>query len=206
MSVQIATPDTYTCSHQECEEEYTKPGSVVDGSYCSRRCSLLDTGEDFLRNIRDDHRWCGGCYRQLKEVEAPPPGSYPEFVIGFEYLTEHAELGQREANADSFVDDARADSTTDGDRLIAPMDRLTVGSAVCECGTTDHRDGWVREVRLTSIYDTALRLCRAIEHTGREGQHEKTIDAERLTMLLKKSAEKHGSLNWELAVGYALDG
>lgn len=204
MAVTLAQPDTYTCDRPDCEEEFTSVGAV-DGSYCSKRCSLEHAGAKQLRNIKFDHRWCHGCFRKTKEVEAPPAG-YPSFVVGFQYLTPHARKGEREGNGDLFIEDDRADCSpaSDRDQGPSPGDRLTMTGTICECGTTDHRDDWLRAEQVACIEEAVVRFCRAFEWTGHEGQHDKAIDAERLHETLVKTEDLADEMNWELSVGRAI--
>jgi len=201
MAVTLAQPDIYTCDKPDCEQEFTSVGAV-DGSYCSKRCSLEHTGEKQLRNIKYDHRWCHGCFRKTKEVEAPPAG-YPEFVVGFQYLTEHARKGEREGNQDLFVEEDGDDPARD--RAPGPADTLTMTGTICECGTTDHRDDWLRAEEIASVDEAVARFCRAVEWMGHEGQHDMIIDAEVLRETLEKSKEIKGEYFWELAVGRAIE-
>lgn len=100
MTIRIATPDRDTCAFEDCSQEFAVPNAVA-GSYCSQACADRGTGRDFLRSIRGDHRFCWSCLRTVKEVERPTDearrGLGPitdECLVGYEYLTEHADVGE----------------------------------------------------------------------------------------------------------------
>lgn len=206
MSVTIATQETYQCEREQCDDTFTRSTSV-EGSYCSERCAELVAGRNLIRHIRDDHRFCHGCFRQQKEIErvdrtlvvgpvehdALDP-TFRDCIVGYEHLTEHAELGEREGR-DYVVEESDA-----GDR--APADTHVVTGTVCKCGTTDHRDDYVRREGIASRPAAARRLCDIIGILNQEGQHDKTVDARRLLTAVEDSG---GDVNWARALGHALD-
>lgn len=197
------TYETYSCDGPGCTEEFER-GEDVDGSFCTRACSLRDDGQDILSNVKHDHRWCFGCLKKLKEIERPP-ADMPEFIVGFQYQTRHARHGQSEGKAfveDDAVNDRHHGSTASRFSLA---DSLVMTGTICECGTTDHRDDYLRLERVTDIRGAAERLLRVLEWMGHEGQHSKTIDASRLVETLTRTARDDGELDWELAVGRAID-
>ena len=93
-----------------CEESYEhglQPG------YCSLECYHKHKGENVLRQISNDHRFCSSCFRRQKSIEKPPewflkdrPYSIRESIVGFEYYTEHVSKDH--------------------------------GFSYCECGNVDH--------------------------------------------------------------------
>lgn len=213
MAVSLSTPDTHECSRSDCDHEYAEP-LAVEGSFCSERCATIHRGEKLLTNIRHDHRYCHSCFRQLKEIERPPseytliPGPVDHdaladeaknCIIGFEYITEHATLGLLDRTR-------RQDATVDRQDSVHPADELTMSGTVCACGTTDHRDDYVRDEELTSIRAAARRLCTVLEHLGREGQHDKTVNASVLLDAVKQTRDvgTDSGLHWPLAVGRAV--
>ena len=213
MSVQIASPDTYTCSREECEEEYESP-QTGSRSYCSPRCRYLDTGEKRLRDIRLDHRFCAGCLRRTKKVEKPPANKsvtvgpvdhegaineYEDVLVGFQYLTPNAEIGQREGRA--YIFDPEAERAEPN---YSASDTHIIRGTICTCGTTDLTDEWMRE-NMTDLTAAAERLCRIFEWQAREGQHDDTLDPDVLLQTLKRSAEIQGTPHWPLAVGRAIE-
>jgi hypothetical protein len=212
MSVSTRVPKTYECARDECENTCDEVTSV-EGSYCSRRCYQLERGRKLLNLIEHDHRFCAGCYHQLKEIERPPvemrvnigpvahdvpADTWKNCLVGYEYVTEHGELGQRtrtRTGAQMHVD------AGDGSGPVAPADQRTMAGVVCECGTTDTRDTYVRDSELVATETAARRLCDVLEMLGHEGQHDATIHAPTLLETVQASEEP----NWALAVGRAID-
>jgi hypothetical protein len=97
--IDIVPEDRHTCSLDGCDTEFTASRSVA-GSYCSRDCRDRAADQRFLNAIEQDHRFCWNCFRQRKEIERVPDearrgrGKWTaEALIGFEFLTEHAEEG-----------------------------------------------------------------------------------------------------------------
>lgn len=207
MSVQVVKPDSYECSRENCDEEFPQP-QAVKGSYCSRECAVLVQGEKLLGHLRRDHRFCHSCFRQLKEIERPTTeflrsrqGVATDAIVGYEYLTPNAELGP----ANRVAPHAKLDPGAPGsDDPPAPADTLTVSGTTCTCGTTDHRDGWLRETETTSIPSATLRLCRILAFLGREGQHDKRVDARVLVDTLRETKQQNDELDWQRAVGRAI--
>jgi hypothetical protein len=191
MSTTTAERQDYTCSADRCDNDQPA-GGVVNG-YCSRECYDRSRGRDLLTDIRQDHRFCAACFRRKKEVEKPP-ASAPSHVVGFEYLTEHAEFGDNERVVHDHYDG----------RPAFPADRIVTGAAICECGTVDHRDVWVREAHIERPSDAARRLLGILERQAREGQHEFDFDALTLARTLRETAEREGTPDWALAVGRAI--
>ena len=207
MSITLTQTKTYHCEREGCEGTFTEQTSV-EGSYCSQRCANLVAGENLLAHIQRDHRFCHACFRQLKEIERPPAKreivigpvdhdavapTYRNCLIGFEYLTEHAELGERSRDFVDHGEEHRPDAT----------DAVITGT-VCTCGTTDHRDAFLRLDEVVSITDAATRLCRILTVLGTEGQHDKTIDVASLLTALEAQADGE-TLDWQLALGHAIE-
>jgi len=99
MSVTYATQESYGCNFPDCDDTFT-PSSSVAGSFCSKECAARDRGRRILNLLRYDHRFCWSCWRERKEIEQPTAearrGLGPVTdgaVVGYEYLTEHAEMG-----------------------------------------------------------------------------------------------------------------
>lgn len=100
MSVRTTTPESDTCACPGCDAEFTIP-NAVRGSYCSAACADRHDGQRFLEHLRRDHTVCWSCLRPRKTVERPTAearrGLDPvtdDALVGFEYLTEHADRGQ----------------------------------------------------------------------------------------------------------------
>jgi len=198
MTVTVDDTQTVTCKSDDCEET-GQEWEFRNGEYCSTECFHRDRGRRLLTNIKYDHRWCHGCFRRLKTINKPRAKD-PGFVVGYQFLTEHARYGEFEGRA---VVNER--TCTDDRRPPSPSERLTMTGTICECGTTDHRDDYLREASQVSVREAAKRLCRALVWTGAEGQHDKTIDARELARTLRESAEERGEWDWALAVGRAVD-
>lgn len=207
MSVQLTHTESYECSRSGCSTTTAEP-NLVEGSYCSQQCADLVAGESLLEHIRHDHRFCHSCFRQLKEIERPPAHrtlvvgpvdhdnvspTFRDCLIGFEHLTEHADLGERSRD---YVDHGDEPRPTAGDAVIT--------GTVCKCGTTDHRDDYLRLDEVVSVENAATRLCRILGVLGREGQHDKTIDVAALLSALEDQADGD-KLDWQLALGEAIE-
>jgi hypothetical protein len=100
MTVRTVTPDRDTCAFDDCDAEYAVPNAVA-GSFCSAECAARDRGRSFLRSIRHDHRFCWSCFRLRKEIERPTDearrGLGPvtdAALVGYEYHTEHVDMGE----------------------------------------------------------------------------------------------------------------
>ena len=115
--------------------------------------------------------------RQLKEIERPPE-KYGDHVVGFQYATENATHGQKTVQSIQYQDVAGTGTICDG------------------CGTTDHRDDFFED---DNIKERAKRLFSILNLTGREGQHDKTIDVEAFIEAWNDS--KH----WAYSVGRAIE-
>lgn len=205
-----ADRETYECERDGCETS-VEADKLVKEEYCSWDCYHRDEGEPLLNLVENDHRFCYNCFRQKKELERPgqdtsvvvgpvrheaAPDVASDVLIGYQHLTEHAELDSYERN--------RRDVVLEDIYTTAPADRVVTGGAVCTCGTTDHRDDWQRAEHLTSVADAAERLAGVLEHTRREGQHNKRIDAKTLVETLTETARADGTPDWALAVGRAI--
>jgi len=147
MSITLTRQTTYNCAFADCDETRTESSSV-DGSYCSVECAARDTGRQFLRDLRHDHRFCTSCFRQRKEIERPTAAARcglgvhtDAALVGFEYLTEHAAPG--------------------------------VHGIECACGAVNHDidEEWLRE---SGAYHWFLKT--AAETLVGEGQREDTLD------------------------------
>lgn len=99
MSITVTPEQRYDCERDGCDETRTRSTSV-GGSYCSRECYNRSTGSNLLRDIRQDHRFCWSCWRARKEIERPTAESRrglgpitDDALVGYEYYTEHAEMG-----------------------------------------------------------------------------------------------------------------
>lgn len=211
--IQRAT-ETYPCSAPDCDD-LAQPHEMVDGSYCSLRCSRRHDGDKLLRNIEHDHRFCTTCFRQLKEIEKPDattsvvvgPVDHDEVadttrdcLIGMQYRTRHAETGEIEGRPHVEV---HTDAPGQ-DRPLSPGDRLAMTGTVCKCGTTDHRDDYLRGEHVTDVRDAAERLCGILDWLGREGQDDRTVHAATLIQTLTETLREDGEPDWALAVGRAV--
>ncbi|QLH78690.1 hypothetical protein HZS55_15950 [Halosimplex rubrum] len=204
MSVTTTQRERYDCDRDGCGQTFPE-GRAVEGSYCSQQCANLVTGRNLIEHIQRDHRFCHNCFRQVKEIERVEKtlivgpvdhdaiaDTLTDCIIGYEHLTEHGELGERQDG--HIVTDEEA-----GDR--APSGGVVVSGTVCSCGTTDHRDDYLRREGITSTPAAARRLCDILALLGREGQHDKTIDA---TQLVEDVGDDPEAADWGRAVGFAL--
>lgn len=126
----VLNPPRESCTCAYCEGP-RNPQASVAGSYCSQSCHEAHRREraanDLLNKVRQDHRFCFTCFRQLKEV-AKPPSRAPDCAIGLQYLTEHADVGEK----------SRLRFETNRPDGPSP-DRVRTGT-VCTCGATEHSD------------------------------------------------------------------
>jgi hypothetical protein len=100
MSVRTTTPESDQCAFPDCSEEFRIPNAVA-GSYCSTECRDRHEGRRLLRHVRQDHTVCWSCWRRRKEIERPTDAARrgldpvtDQALVGFEYLTEHADHGK----------------------------------------------------------------------------------------------------------------
>jgi hypothetical protein len=169
-----STEETYECAH--CGGPRRASTSVA-GSFCSIECHQQHRREkraaEALRELEQDHRFCGTCGRQLKEIEAGDcsvvvkPASHQEWVaasdvwVGIQHRTAHADIG--EVSLD----------TTDDDRTPV-RDRVATGT-VCTCGNTDHRHA-EPAIRQRSPFETAHHLALAVDVLRSEDKHAVDVD------------------------------
>jgi hypothetical protein len=99
MSVSVRKQRQYDCAFPDCDQTRTETSSVA-GSYCSQDCADRHDGQRLLRQIETDHRFCWSCWRARKTIERPTDtarrGLGPvtdDALIGYEYATEHVEMG-----------------------------------------------------------------------------------------------------------------
>ncbi|MDJ1433605.1 hypothetical protein [Halostagnicola sp. A-GB9-2] len=208
MSVQLQhQSESYECGH--CHEEFTPPATA--GSFCSKECHDAHRAEkqaaEVFELLEHDHRFCSTCGRQLKTVEEPPEHNdvgktIPDCVIGWEYRTNHAELGERSPRVQD--DPADPDIPAQGKAPVYAYDRddetqntgtylnyrnplptspstndpVRTGT-VCSCGNTDHKHE-DETLRKRLPFTTAHYLAVATETLRSEDKHEVRIDHERL--------------------------
>jgi hypothetical protein len=173
----LSTPPTSraTCSH--CDKP-RDPAASVRGSFCSTRCYYQHQGRQVLNQIASDHRRCGTCFRQVKEVERPRETD-PDCVIGWQFGTEHATTGIDEFSDDEF-------RRLEGTRLS------------CECGAVDPGDehDLIREADRT---ETVAALWRCLVELERDGSIQQRPDAGRFFDALQERPT-----DWAYAIGRAL--
>jgi hypothetical protein len=173
-----STEETYECAY--CGGPRRASTSVA-GSFCSIECHQQHRREkraaEVLRELEQDHRFCGTCGRQLKEIEAGgcsvvvKPASHQEWVaasdvwVGIQHRTAHADIGE-----------VSLDTTDDG--TVLTDDRVATGT-ICQCGNTDHRHA-ESAIRQRSPFETAYYLGVAVETLQLEGKHDVDIDRQTL--------------------------
>jgi len=176
------TDSTAECEH--CSGERDMYDSV-EGSFCSKECYHKHRGGKFLNTLKYDHRYCHGCLSQLKEVERPTDEQLrsidgmhsAESVVGFQYRTPNADTGEITVRADV-------------------IDTVATGVVCGNCGTTDHRDAFMRDFEPT---EAAKRLRKRVKETREEGQHSKQFDT---SAFVEAWNESH---DWTLSLGRALE-
>jgi hypothetical protein len=170
------TEETYECAH--CGGPRRSSTSVA-GSFCSTACHDRHRREkragEVLRELEQDHRFCGTCGRQLKEIEAGgcsvivKPSSHQDWTaaadvwVGIQHRTEYADLGE-----------VSLDTTDDDTPLV--HDRVATGT-VCECGNTDHRHA-EPAIRSRAPFETAHYLALAVRTLRAEGKHAVDVDTQ----------------------------
>lgn len=155
MSIQPHARQQYPCEY--CESAFDPATSIKD-SFCSLDCYHRHRGEQLLRKIRHDHRFCATCYRVRKEIDRPPDPwlrkrarLIREAVIGFEYPTPNLHHGP--------------------------------GFTYCECGSVDHTTAheWVRDGNIRDSIENCLAVLHQLYH---EGQLDTQPDKYRLVRTL----------------------
>ncbi|WP_436933675.1 hypothetical protein [Halovenus marina] len=98
-TVDLVPEQRYECALEECDQERT-PSTSIAGSYCSDECAARAAGRALLQDIEQDHRFCWSCFRQRKSIERPTAEAKrgrgrwtAEAMVGFEYATEHVDMG-----------------------------------------------------------------------------------------------------------------
>lgn len=189
MSTTPHRPESVECSHPDCPSTY--PLSEDVNGHCSRECALRHRGYRLLELIKHDHRFCYTCFARLKEVDPIPEEVRRNMepvvesaATGYQYRTEHAQLGEVARRRDEYQFDTKM-------------------GTICECGNanTREREDVIREQ--SSIKTTALQLHRALTALKREGQHNKDVDLLALAEALRDQ-EDDDSWDFELAVGAAI--
>jgi len=149
--------NSWECGY--CEEDFEPP--AVSGSFCSADCMYRSRGERALNQIRQDHRLCISCGRQLKTISEPPDETLRDIngaestraLVGFQYRTPAADFGE---------------VTHEGAHQHSEITRT---GTVCSCGVTDQREAspTLREIELADVlanlFKTLYRLWdeRAID-------------------------------------------
>jgi hypothetical protein len=109
--------DSYECERDGCDTEFVD-GAAVQGSYCSQDCADRETGAGLLRALAHDHRFCASCYRPRKVVYRPADAECEqlrkkalvvrESFVGFQHLTEYADVGEHGVECSCGAVDHRA--------------------------------------------------------------------------------------------------
>lgn len=212
MSVQSPQHDqTLECGY--CDEQFTPPATA--GSFCSPECHHAHRGMKSAREVfeilEQDHRYCGTCGRRLKDIQKPPKQNsvgkeIPDFVIGWQFRTDYATIGERSPSVDvpdeEDLDIPKNPADPDGpvyayekdgtdknvgnfrdyhntpDPEPSPSDPV-LGGTVCNCGNTDHRHE-EESIRNRLPFTTAYYIGIASQDLRSEGKHDVEIDRDRL--------------------------
>jgi len=174
------------CEYRGCEEE--KPRHELIGKeFCCHEHKIKDIGDGMLRRLKYDHRYCNGCFTKLKTVQRPTDeqlrhvdGKHStESIIGFQFPTEHADVGEKTFNA---RDDRK--------------EIIGTGIVCGNCGQADNQDDFQRDL---SPVRAAKRLHQRVVETREEGQHDMSFNGE---AFVKAWNESH---DWEYSLGVALE-
>lgn len=166
------TEETYECS--QCGSD-RRPATSVAGSFCSIACHQAHRREkraaEVFELLEHDHRFCGTCGRQLKEVDKPAdttvvigPSAHQEWdhaadvFVGYQHRTQHAEVGEISMDVDD-----------EADRPIV-QDGVATGT-ICKCGNTSHRHT-EPAIRDRCPFTTAHYLARAARVLRSEDKHD----------------------------------
>lgn len=174
----VSNPSTRTFECEVCGDQMTAAASVR-GSFCSTGCydrhRARKRARDILATIRKDHRFCGTCFRQTKEVERPPSDRWglPDCVIGFEYRTEHADEGEKTVATDEYGHET-----------------LVGHGIVCECGNTQHFQT-EQILRDRFALELGYWLLEAVAELKAEDKVEAAIDDEALLDTLVEHDTDH---------------
>jgi len=180
----MSTANTYP--ETECVQCGTTFDIGFNAEYCSEECVYRSRGESILNLLKHDHRHCAGCFSKLKEVSRPTDeqlrsvqGQHSaEAICGFQYQTENADVGEITARADT-------------------IDTVVTGTVCGNCGTTDHRDDYLREF---NVPEAAKRLRARVQETREEGQHSYNFSTKAFV-----EAWNENTGDWEYALGVALE-
>ncbi|MCD2204425.1 hypothetical protein [Halobacterium sp. KA-6] len=198
MSITSTPTDTsprnegFDCNYDDCDTNEPAAHGPV-GAYCSKPCQARDRGRRLLALFEHDHRYCATCFRPLKVVDDVPEwrrsslGPVTErAATGFQSLTEHAERGEVARRRDAYQFETRI-------------------GVVCECGNANTRE---REALLqrANVRAVVRQLYESLETLREEGQHDKRVDLEALIAALRSQVNYGSGLDFEYAVGVAVDG
>jgi len=192
-----ATTPQQTCDYcgtAEPVSQLVQP--TPNNNYCSETCYLRHRGVKALNQVRQDHRLCASCGRQLKELDKPPEEfverikrtngpATAEAIVGFQDRTPEGDTGIKEY---------------EGEHEASPLYRE---GTICDCGVVDTREGddTLREREWQSVLANFVQVLRLLE---REGAIMERLDVQLFAAVFKKSREKHGTGDLELALGAGL--
>ena len=170
--------------------------------YCRWQCYGRDVATNLLQTIRYDHRYCGSCFRKLKDVDPPKPDTggqsvkervspdTPEFghhhsdvCVGGRTGREHARSGYEWGVGEQF---ALADPVN-GEWSAEPIGEKS--TKVCECGVTHHAtiDYLVTDLSKDEAIARTERLADAVAALAAEGEHDETFDRDALFDFIRRA-------------------
>ena len=140
--------EKYVC--QYCDDEFLRDDGY-SSNYCSAKCRYNAAAHGILKTIRFDHRFCGSCFRKLKEVHDPPPDDSPKkmsqkFSDFDRWGKWHSDecvggyTGQEEPFDDVYnwgVGEEFGTDPTENDWTPVPTGYES-RTKVCECGVSHH--------------------------------------------------------------------
>jgi len=171
-------------------------------TYCRWQCYGRDVATNLLQTIRYDHRYCGSCFRKLKDVDPPKPDTggqsvkervspdTPEFghhhsdvCVGGRTGREHARSGYEWGVGEQF---ALADPVN-GEWSAEPIGEKS--TKVCECGVTHHAtiDYLVTDLSKDEAIARTERLADAVAALAAEGEHDETFDRDALFDFIRRA-------------------
>ena len=187
----IATQsESYDCG--ECDDQFDHP--PIAGSFCSTECHHAHRAgkqrDAIFERLEHDHRFCGTCFAQTKEIEAPPEGTSlvippaldphdkdwenaKDVLIGYQHWTKHAVEGETGKPKKYHNDLIRATS-------------------ICRCGNCSHRHA-EDTIRDRLAFTAGHNLLEAIDELRREGKTDVDVDREAFfDALLGEPDERRG--------------
>ena len=207
-STTVSSDSDCTCGH--CGGVFN-PVVAVEDAYCSTGCyrssERAKKSDEIFELLDHDHRFCGTCFSQLKDVHKPsktvvvgPPqiGEHDwevakDVLVGFQTRLPAAEIGEK---------------TTDVNTSAGWIERDSVDNArtatICRCGNTEHSHREPVIQRLLGLH-VADRLIEAVETLQEEDKIDTRIDEEQLRKIVDSRPPLEDPIRFALTESVILD-